>query len=70
MIKSSSGTLCPPGKRHFLESMVGARWNLSSSLDNGDGCLQQLFLNPIISLGRDHEWPPRSPDLTPLDFFV
>ena len=21
-------------------------------------------------MGRDHEWPPRSPDLTPLDFFV
>ena len=32
--------------------------------------LQQLFLVPIDSLGRDHEWPPRSPDLTPLDFFV
>ena len=31
--------------------------------------LQQLFLGRIISLGRDHEWPPRSPDLTPLDFF-
>ena len=32
--------------------------------------IQQLFLDRIISLGRDHEWPPRSPDLTPLDFFV
>ena len=21
-------------------------------------------------MGRDHEWPPRSPDLTPLNFFV
>ena len=31
--------------------------------------LQQLFLDRIISLGRDHEWPPRSPDLTPLEFF-
>ena len=32
--------------------------------------LQQLFLDRIISLGRDHEWPPKSPDLTPLEFFV
>ena len=32
--------------------------------------LQQLFLDCIISLGRDHDWLPRSPDLTPLDFFV
>ena len=32
--------------------------------------LQQLFLDRIISLGRDHEWPPKSPDLTPLGFFV
>ena len=32
--------------------------------------LQQLFLDRIISQSRDHEWPPRSPDLTPLDFFV
>ena len=31
--------------------------------------LQQLFLDRIISLGRDHKWPPRSPDLTPLVFF-
>ena len=27
--------------------------------------LQQLFLDHIISLGHDHKWPPRSPDLTP-----
>ena len=32
--------------------------------------LQQLFLDRIISLGRGHEWPHRSPDLTPFDFFV
>ena len=32
--------------------------------------LQQLFLDRIISLGPDSEWPPRSLDLTPLDFFV
>ena len=32
--------------------------------------LQQLFLDRIMSLGRDHEWPPRSPDQTLLDFFI
>ena len=23
-----------------------------------------------IGIGFDHEWPPRSPDLTPCDFFL
>ena len=32
--------------------------------------LQQLFLDPIILLGRDHKWLLGSLDLTPLDFFV
>ena len=32
--------------------------------------LQQLFLDRIILLGLDPEWPPRSLDLTPLDLFV
>ena len=32
--------------------------------------LQELFPNRVISLGQPHEWPPRSPDLTPLDFFL
>ena len=26
--------------------------------------------NRVIGLGHDVEWPPRSPDLTPCDFFV
>ena len=30
--------------------------------------LQQQFLHRKISLGCDHKWQPRSPDLTPLDF--
>jgi hypothetical protein len=32
--------------------------------------LNELFGNRIVSLGQEHEWPPRSPDLTPLDFFL
>ena len=32
--------------------------------------LNELFGNRIVSLGQEHEWAPRSPDLTPLDFFL
>jgi hypothetical protein len=32
--------------------------------------LQTLFGNRVIAFGHAREWPPRSPDLTPLDFFL
>jgi len=32
--------------------------------------LQQIFPNRIISKNGDFAWPPRSPDLTPPDFFL
>ena len=32
--------------------------------------LIELFRRNVISLGHDIEWPARSPDLTPLDFFL
>ena len=32
--------------------------------------LRRLFGRRVISLRTAHPWPPRSPDLTPLDFFV
>jgi len=32
--------------------------------------LQELFGPQIVSLGQQQEWPPRSPDLTPCDFFL
>lgn len=32
--------------------------------------LRQKFGNRIISRGEDDTWPPRSPDLTPCDFFL
>ena len=31
--------------------------------------LRELFGNRIVALNHDIEWPPRSPDLTPCDFF-
>ena len=32
--------------------------------------LEQLFPNRVIGLGHSIEWPPRSPDLTTLEFFL
>ncbi len=32
--------------------------------------LQALFGNRVIGIGHAREWPARSPDLTPLDFFL
>lgn len=32
--------------------------------------LQQLFGPRVVSFGHPTEWPPRSPDLTPLDYFL
>ena len=32
--------------------------------------LAELFGDRVIALNRPVEWPPRSPDLTPLDFFL
>ena len=32
--------------------------------------LRDLFGNRVIALNHVIEWPPRSPDLTPLDFFL
>ena len=31
---------------------------------------QELFRNRVIAFGHPREWPPRSPDLTPCDFFL
>ncbi len=32
--------------------------------------LRELFGDRVVALNRNVEWPPRSPDLTPLDFFL
>ena len=32
--------------------------------------LAEVFNNRVIGLGHEHEWPPRSPDLTPCDYFL
>ena len=32
--------------------------------------MTQIFGRKIIALHHPYEWPPRSPDLTPCDFFL
>ena len=32
--------------------------------------LDEMFDNRVIGLGHQVEWPPRSPDLTPCNFFL
>ena len=32
--------------------------------------LNEVFNNRVIALGHETEWPHRSPDLTPYDFFL
>lgn len=32
--------------------------------------MRPLFLRRLISKNGDFDWPPRSPDLTPSDFFL
>ena len=32
--------------------------------------LRAVFRHNLVALNQDMEWPPRSPDLTPLDFFL
>ena len=32
--------------------------------------LAHLFPNHVVGLGHQVEWPPRSPDLSPCDFFL
>ena len=34
------------------------------------GRLNEVFYSRVIALGHETEWPPRSPDITPCDFFL
>ena len=58
--------------RPFSESLVGTRrrftaWRVINVRDR----LNEVFgNNRVVGLGHDVEWPPRSPDLTPCDFFL
>ncbi|OXU16334.1 hypothetical protein TSAR_000513, partial [Trichomalopsis sarcophagae] len=46
-------------------------WKIDQpSTRNNIAILRRLFRQRLISLRTEHPWPSRSPDLTPLDFFV
>lgn len=48
----------------FQDGAPSHQWRLVSDR------LRELFGDQVVALNRDPEWPPRSPDLTPCDFFL
>ena len=44
--------------------------SLNRNLVNVSTWMAQIFWHEIIALHRPTEWPSRSPDLTPYDFFL
>ena len=48
----------------FQDGAPCHRWGVVSNR------LRELFGNQVVALNHDPEWPPRSPDLTPCDFFL
>ena len=51
--------------------MVGTRYGPPAHrLDAVRERLRELFGQHVIALYHNVEWPPRSPDLTPCDFFL
>ena len=45
--------------------MVGSRWCLTPTSQGAKDLLKDMFIEHVIGLGFDMEWPPRSPYLTP-----
>jgi hypothetical protein len=50
--------------------MVGGRERATLKSLPVCGALNEKFPNVWIGRGGPIHWPPRSPDLTPMDFFV
>ena len=50
----------------FYLQQDGATWHTSGKTI---GLLREKFPGRVISRNSDYNWPPRSCDLTPLDFF-
>ncbi len=73
-----NGTLEPELARIFGRQNNGAiarAWFIQDGAPAHRGImvrdrLQELFPNRVVGLGHAIEWPPRSPDLTPLDFWL
>ena len=55
--------------RNFKSALRSSSTPAHTALDIRDW-LNEFFPNHIIALHHNPEWPPRSPDLTPCDFFL
>ena len=73
-----NGTIIPYLDEHFDRQPGGVFRHLWWAQDGAPAHrllavrerLQEVFGNHVIALNHDVEWPPRSPDLTPCDFFL
>ena len=50
--------------------MVPTSWGLPNTANELGRLFRRLFSQRLISLHEHVEWPPYSPDLTLLDFFL
>ena len=56
--------------RPFSKCLVGTRRYTAPSYWCASRLNDVFGHNHVVGLGHDVEWPPRSPDLTPCDFFL
>ncbi|GBL93010.1 hypothetical protein AVEN_54646-1 [Araneus ventricosus] len=50
--------------------MVPTRWRPPHKVSSVQQCIRDTFQQQVIGYGGCVEWPPRSPDLNPLDIFL
>ena len=63
------------GNQHWEDMFRGLWWAQDGApahrlIEVRDRLNRVFGNNRVIGLGHDVEWPPRSPDLTPCDFFL
>lgn len=63
------------GNQHWEDMFRGLWWVQDGApahrlIEVRDRLIRMFGINRVIALGHDIEWPPRSPDLTPCDFFL
>ena len=63
------------GNQHWEDMFRGLWWAQDGApahrlIEVRDRLNRVFGNNWVIGLGQDVEWPPRSPDLTPCDFFL
>ena len=58
------------GRHEHRKYLVPTRWSYSSYCKGDYGHAMEHFPNRVISCFGDVPWPPTTPDLSPLDFFL